>query len=180
MGTVLRQSNPRDVYYAFADQVGIDQEVGSKTIIISGNRNFEEYGDEDLIKVLSNDYYDDDPKLFENDDGTCYEDAIGYDYDKFEELKKLTGKEWEERTIRGYSQGDWQTVYYAKGEVSDERLDEIENFYMGKVTEFVDEENVGYLVPDDVAWKGKKAICDYIGVDPSDATVYNEGGEEIQ
>lgn len=180
MGKILKQTKPGDVYYTFADETGIDREVENKTIVISGNRHYEEYGDEDLIKVVKGDYYDDDQKLFENDDGTCYADSIGYDYDKFEELKKLTGKEWEERTIRGYSQGDWQTVYYAKGEVSDERLDEIENFYMGKVTEFVDEDNVGYFVPDDVAWNGKKAICDYVGADASDATVYGEDGKEIQ
>jgi len=177
---ILRQSKPQDVYYDFEDYTGIEHEIANKTLVIAGNRNFSEFGDDDLIKVVKGDYYDDDQMLFENDDGSCYESEIGYDYEKFEELKKLTGKEWEQTTFRGYSQSDWQDVYYAKGEVSDDRLDELESFYMGKVTEFVDEDNCGYLVPDDVAWKGKKAICDYVGLDESDVTVYNEDDEEIK
>ena len=56
--------------------------------------------------------------------------------DIFEELEKYTGKKWKKTTIRGYSQGDWQDIYYVEDELSKEYIEEIENFYMGKVAEF--------------------------------------------
>ena len=48
------------------------------------------------------------------------------------ECKKYTGKKWKKTTIKGYSQGDWQDVYYVEGEVSKEYIEEIENFFMFK------------------------------------------------
>ena len=99
-----------------------------------------------------------------------------------EELKKITGKVWEETTLRGYSQGDWQTLYYVVDEVTKEEIETIENFYMSKVTEFVidesgDGEDVYHdFIPDDVVWGGKKSICDYFGFKVEDTTVYEDDG----
>jgi len=180
MKTVLRQVRPESVWYDFEDETNIEHEVENETIVIAGNRDFKEFGDDTLVKVVKYEYYDYDQTLIENEDGTCCEEPIGYDYDVYDELKKLTGKEWDQLTIKGYSQGDWQDVYYAKGEVSDDRLEEIANFYMGKVSEFRDEDNCCYYVPDDAVWKGKKEICDYIGLNKDETEIYDDKGEEIE
>ena len=80
------------------------------------------------VKVFG-DYYDD--------------DEVGYDYETMDMLKKYTNKTWHCDEMRGYNQGDWNLIYYVKDEVSQEQLEEIENFYMGKVSEFtvVEEED---------------------------------------
>lgn len=181
MKTILKQISPEHVYYDFEDATGInEEELKYETIVITGNRDFSPMGDKQLIDVINNDYYDDDLTLEEHEDGSCDEVEIGYDYEKFAELKKLTGKEWEQTTFRGYSQSDWQDVYYAKDEVSADRLEELEAFYMGKVSEFRDDDNCHYHVPDDVVWDGKKAICDYLGLKEEDTEIYDEKGEEIE
>jgi hypothetical protein len=48
-------------------------------------------------------------------------------------LHLLTGKRYDVRTIRGYCQGDWQTVFYPVEDYSREALDilEIEYFNLG-------------------------------------------------
>lgn len=176
----LTQVDPQNVWFEFEDETNIEYEVENKTIVITGNRDFISFGDDTLVKVIKGDYYDDDLQLIERDDGSCYEETIGYDYDIYDELKKLTGKEWEQTTIKGYSQGDWQDVYYTKGEVSDDRIQEIEDFYMGKISEFRDEDACCYYVPDDVVWKGKKAICEYLGLKEDETEIYDEKDEEIE
>lgn len=184
--TKVKQSKPGDVWYKFEDEVDINYEVNNKTIVIAGNREFTEFGDDDLIKVVKGNYYDDDKMLIDQEDGTCYEDVIGYDYDTAEELEKLSGKKgWVEGTLKGYSQGDWQTIWYVKDEVSADRISDIENFYMGKVSEFSvfeDDDKYGYTayVPDDIVWKGKAAICDALGLDPNDTEVYDENEEKVE
>jgi hypothetical protein len=35
-------------------------------------------------------------------------------------------------------------------------------------------------VPDDVVWKGKKAICDYLGLKEDETEIYDYKGEEIE
>jgi len=176
----LTQVDPSNVWYEFEDETGIEYELNNNTIVITGNRDFKDIGDSDLIKVIKGDYYDDDEVFIEEPDGSCREETIGYEYDTYEELKKLTGKEWDQTTIKGYSQGDWQDVYFVKGEVSADRIEEIENFYMGKVSEFRDEDACYYYVPDDVVWKGKKAICEYLDLKPEDTIIFNEKDEEIE
>ena len=140
---IVKKIPDEKVYYNFDDCVEIDTE----RIIIYGNHNFREFSDSILLSIVKGDYYD---------------DELGYEYDIFEELEKYTGKKWKQTTIKGYSQGDWQDVYYVEGEVSKEYIKEIEDFYMGKVTGFtVSEDNGDYdeFVPNDIVWEVKEAIC---------------------
>ena len=164
MKTILRKVPDEDMYYRFEDEVEIDTDK----IIIYGNHNFREFGDSVLLSIVSGDYYDDD---------------TGYEYDIFEELEKYTGKKWKQTTIKGYSQGDWQDVYYVEDEVSKEYIEEIENFYMGKITEFrvIEDDDQDYYivyVPDDVVWKGKEAICMYLDLQPETTIILKDDGYE--
>lgn len=158
--TILRKVPDEDVYYNFEDFIELDK----KRFIICGNDDFRSIGDKKLISIV---------------EGTYYDDEVGYDYETLEELKKVTSKVWEETTIRGYSQGDYQTLYYVDEEVDKEEIEMIENFYMGKVSEFeVEEDGDTYheFVPDDVVWKGKKSICDYLGLNVDSTTIYKDDG----
>lgn len=176
---VLKQTDPKNVYYSFEDEVDFSQYEDK--MVIAGNSGFKEFGKDDLIKVIKGDYYDEDETLIENEDGTCYEDTIGYDYETAEELEKLSGKKgWIEGTIRGYAQGDWQTIWYVENEVTKDEIKYMEDFYMGKVSEFTDEDMIGYMVPDDIVWKGKDAICDYLGLDNADTEIYDEDDKIIE
>ena len=165
MKTILRKVPVEDMYYRFEDEVEIDTE----RLIIYGNHNFREFGDSVLLSIVSGDYYDDD---------------TGYEYDIFEELEKYTGKKWKQTTIKGYSQGDWQDVYYVEDEVSKEYIEEIQNFYMGKITEFSviedDDPDSCYVVyvPDDIVWKGKDAICQYLDLQLETTLILKDDGYE--
>lgn len=163
--TILTKVRDEDTYIDFKELVELDLE----NIIIYGNSRFRSYGNDTLLSIVKQEYYDDD---------------YGYDYDTFDQLEKVTGKKWEITTIKGYSQGDWQKVYYTK-DTSQEKIDEIENFYMGKVCEFEvfeedDEESVYCVyVPDSIVWKGKKAICKYLGLLEKETIIYEEVEEKI-
>ena len=165
MKTILRKVPVEDMYYRFEDEVEIDTEK----IIIYGNHNFREFGDSVLLSIVSGDYYDDD---------------TGYEYDIVEKLEKYTGKKWKQTTIKGYSQGDWQDVYYVEDEVSKEYIEEIENFYMNKISEFrvIEDDDPDYYyivyVPDDVVWKGKDAICMYLDLQPETTIILKDDGYE--
>lgn len=175
----LKQVNPEDVWYNFEDEVDFSRYEDK--MVIAGSRDFKEFGDSDLIKIVKNDYYDDDETLIENEDGSCYEDEIGYNYDTAEELAKVSGKKnWVEGSFRGYSQSDWQKIWYVKDEVSQDELDYMEAFYMGKVSEFRDEDECYYSVPDDVVWKGKKAICDHLGFKVDETEIYDDQDKLIE
>ena len=159
---IVKKIPDEKVYYNFDDCVEIDTE----RIIIYGNHNFREFSDSILLSIVKGDYYD---------------DKLGYEYDIFEELEKYTGKKWKQTTIKGYSQGDWQDVYYVEDEVSKEYIKEIEDFYMGKVTGFtVSEDNGDYdeFVPNDIVWEGKEAICKYLGLPLESTTIYEDVGYE--
>lgn len=54
-------------------------------------------------------------------------------------LKKATGKAYKKRTIRGYTQGDWNTLFYPEG-TSEELLDTIEDMYMGNYNVYFTED----------------------------------------
>ncbi len=164
MKTILRKVPDEDVYYDFENEV----EVNAESIIIYGNHNFREFGDFVLLAIVKGVYYDDD---------------TGYEYDIFEELEKYTGKKWKKTTIKGYSQSDWQDVYYAEDEISKKYIEEIQNFYMSKVTEFrvtEDDDQDYYIVyvPDDVVWAGKDAICRYLDLQPETTTILKDDGYE--
>ena len=160
--TILRKVPDEDVYYNFEDFIELDK----KRFIICGNDDFRSFGDKKLISIV---------------EGTYYDKEVGYNYETLEELKKVTGKVWEETTLRGYSQSDYQTLYYIDEEVDKEEIEMIENFYMGKVSEFeVEEDGDTYheFVPDDVVWEGKKSICDYLGLSVDSTTIYEDDGYE--
>ena len=176
---VLKQTDSKNVSYRFDDEIDFSQYEDK--MVIAGNKDFTAFGKEDLIDVVNGDYYDNDETLVENSDGTCYEDTIGYYYETAEELEKLSGKKgWVEGTIRGYFQSDWQTIWYVKNEVTKDEIKYMEDFYMGKVSEFTDEDMIGYMVPDDIVWKGKDAICDYLGLNKDDTEIYDEDDKIIK
>lgn len=164
MKTILKKVPDEQVYYNFEDQVELDYEK----VCICGNRDYISYGDNNIIDIINGDYYD---------------DETGYEYETLEQLKKFTGKNWKVKTIKGYSQGDWNELYYVEG-TDEYYLEEIENFYMGKVDEFTvveddDEDSIYHdFIPHDVVWKGKKSICEYLGLDPDTTSVYEDDGYE--
>jgi hypothetical protein len=159
---VLRKVPDEDVYYNFEEEIELDK----TKYIICGNSHFRNIGDEKLISIV---------------EGTYYDDEVGYDYETLEELKKVTGKVWEETTLRGYSQSDWNTLYYVVDDSTIEEIETIENYYMSKVSEFVVEEDgddYRVLIPDDIVWKGKKSICECLGFEVEDTTIYEDDGYE--
>lgn len=183
--TVLKKIPDEELYCScFEDEYFAEEDV-EKKILICGNRDFQSFGDDTLLKVIKGDYWDDDI-----DPATGEE--IGYDYETLPELKKLTGKEWAEYVFKGYSQGDWQDVYYVKDEVSQKRLEELDAYYMGKYSEYrvfekyegdpTEAENADYdycvYVIHDVEWKGKEAICKELGFDPNETIILQDDGYE--
>ena len=160
---ILRKVPDEYVYCNFEDYIDLDK----TKYIICGNSDFQSMGDTKLISIV---------------DGTYYDDEVGYDYETLEQLKKVTGKDWTETTIRGYSQSDWQTLYYIIDDSTIKEIETIENFYMGKVTEFVVDEGDDCVyhdfVPDDIVWKGKKSICEYLGLEVETTTIYEDDGYE--
>lgn len=155
--TILTKVPDENMYCNFEDEIELDEE----RFIICGNSHFQNMGDEKLISIV---------------EGTYYDDEVGYDYETLEMLKKVTGKDWTETTLRGYCQSDWQTLYYVVNDSTIEELETIENFYMGKVTEFkvkeCDDWEYREFVPDDIVWKGKKSICEYLGLKEEDTIIY--------
>lgn len=156
----LRQVPDEDVYVDFAEEICLGNYEGS--IVIAGRSCWQSFGDRTLVSIVEGRYYDED--LDENGE------EIGYDYGVVEELEKVTGKKWNETCMTGYSQGEWQQLYYTD-DVSKEECEEIEDFYMGKVNEFVDEDACHYFVPHDVVWNGKKAICEYLGFNAEETVI---------
>lgn len=158
----LRKVPDEDVFRDFEGEY--ECLIKEDGIVITGNSRMYGYGDETLRKVIEGGYYD---------------DECGHDYDKLEMLEKLTGKAYESRYMRGYSQGDWQEIYYPK-ETPEVWLEEIEDAYMGKFDEYILEEGddfqTAFYVPHRVAWKGKKAICEYCGCNPEDTIVLIDDG----
>lgn len=183
MSILLKRIPDEEVYTSCFEEEYEAEEGVEKKILVCGNRDFREYGDETLLKVVKGDYYDDDI-----DPAT--DESIGYDYEVLEELKKLTGKDWDEYEFKGYSQGDWQKVYYIKDEVSMQRLQLLDAYYMGKYSEYRVFENfegdpqkaedseddyILYIIHD-VEWKGKEAICKDLGFSPDDTIILQDDG----
>ena len=52
--TILRKVPDEDMYYNFEDEVEID----TSKVVICGNRNYREFGDETLIDIIEGNYYD--------------------------------------------------------------------------------------------------------------------------
>lgn len=139
-------------------------DIESMPVAITGNNRLRDLGDKLYLDIIAGNYYD---------------DELAYDYDAIEELESVTGKRWNCRTMRGYSQGDWQNIYYAEGEVSEAMLDGIEDIYMGKYYEYeIDDEGEKYIevVPHRIAWDGKNAICEYFGIRKEDCVLLEPCG----
>ena len=159
---ILKKIPDEDMFIDFDEYLDLDE----TKLIICGNRHFRNIGDKKLISIVEGNYYDEEAE---------------YEYETLEELKKVTGKVWDTHTMRGYCQGDWNILYYVVDEVDEDEIELIENFYMGKVTEFeIDDDGECYhdYCPDDVVWKGKKSICEYFGIKEEETTIYEDDGYE--
>lgn len=143
---VLTKLPCEEIDYDFEEEIGFEELKNH--LVIFGNDDLKEYGRKDLIDIV------------ENSD------------DVLSNLKKATNEEWEQITIRGSVQREWQNVYYSTNKISEEMLDEIEAFYFGEVDKYLvgEDELDGYsvFIPCYISWKGIEAICDYIGVDKKD------------
>lgn len=170
--TILKRVPDENVWYNFEDECYFKEDEDK--VIITGNDRMQSFGSSALLDIVNGDYWDDDIDLETGE-------VIGYDYDMIPELEKVTGKNWQVTTIKGYSQGDWQMIYYTD-EVSPARLKELEAFYMGKIDEYHvyedenDDDHYCVFIPHDICWDGKKAICKYLGLDPKETIVYEDDG----
>ena len=115
--TILKRIPEGGCYYDFEEETCFKDSFYDR-VVISGNRNFISFGKKELIDIINYEYYD---------------EELEYNYDNIEELNKVTGKKWIPYEFTGYSQGDWQRVFYVLDEVSKEELDFLENFYFGKM-----------------------------------------------
>ena len=159
----LKEVPGDNIYFDFENFFDFNINYGND-VVITGNRDFISLGNEVYIDIIHGDYYDDD---------------LGYSYETLEELKKISGKEWQTKTIVGYSQSDWQDIYFTE-EIKDEMIKTLEAYYFGKIKELVDEEDrCSYYVTDDVFWRGKKAICEDLGLDPETTTVEKISGSHV-
>lgn len=153
-----------DLYFDFEEEVNFEELM--EDVAIYGNERMNEYGSSLVLNVIKYEICD---------------EELGYDYDVLEELKKLTNKEWNVYTMRGYSQGDWQEIYYSEN-IDEKTIEYIENLYMGKVKAFTSEDNF-ILIPDVICWKGKEEIKKYIvenlGLDMDDISVMLIKGKRI-
>ena len=126
----IPDDNMFDVDYYFEDD-GLYGKDGGAGIVIIGNRNFTNLiysKDEDAIKEAF-------------DDSENKKEFI-------EKLKEITGKNYKYYGMAGYSQGDWQDMYYPEGEFSDDSLKEINAAYMGMYSQYADEDGTIYTVYD--------------------------------
>lgn len=73
-------------------------------------------------------------------------------------LSVVTGKEWDCYTIRGYSQSEWQRVYYQVNDWSRETISSFESEYFNKGTEWiVHDEETAPKIPEDIG--GYSVYC---------------------
>lgn len=157
MKIILKETDQID--YDFEEEVYMDSKA--ENIVIAGNEDFRSFGDSEYIDIIRGDYYD---------------DEVGYDYETLEELEKISEKHWNETCIRGCCQRDWQKLYYTD-EVSEEEIDYLEAMYFGDVTAYVDEDNCYYLIPNYIVYKGKQAICDFLGYDDKETVIKKISGK---
>ena len=133
--------------------------------VICGNKDFVEFGDEKLISIVKNDYED---------------SELGYDYEVLDELKKVTGREYEEFEILGYCQGDWNYVYLPKKETNRDYINWIEAMYFGMFDEYWNEDYWTIPIIHKDSWKGndsiKEAIACETGLSVDEITLRNFTG----
>ena len=177
MKTIIKKIPDDEVYYNWEEEVADLTEVKDDLVII-GDRHHVIFGNSEAVDIAKGDYYDDD------EDPNELSEVIGYNYETIPELNKVCGGDWEETTFKGYSQGDWCQVFYNKEKVSEGLLEELEVFIMGKVDGYrvyengEDDPTDCYIVyvPHDVCWKGKQAICEFLGIKAEDAVVLEDDG----
>lgn len=162
---------------------------------------FDEVGEEDYLQWDVQDWYFDDDSLYGDDytDGIIIEgnrwfnsmiysrnhekeikEILEYyaDSEILSELEKVTGKEYASRDINGYSQSDWNVLYYPVGEFSEEQLNEIEDAYFGKYDIYRHRGDAEVWVPvfHSDNRPVKKIISDYTGYPESDIVVRKISG----
>lgn len=171
-------------------------------IFISGNREFVGVNDEklnELIKELENCIYDceclevfDNPESLDTPEeivGGYFDHLHGKKLDEMIELVKgledyndetiikylslYYGEEYETRTIKGYCQGDWNTIYYPVSE-TDGTINYIEALYFGKYDEFyLEDEDCFSIVTHSDLWSDpKKAVAEAFNLNPEEVEVY--------
>lgn len=95
----------------------------------------------------------------------------------------LTGDKWEETTINGSCQGEWQTVIYNTRYCSDAYISELEDVYFGSIVSLgvieddsleVDTYNVEYWDYISYYHDDKESICKKLGLDPENVTLYQK------
>ena len=98
-----------------------------------------------------------------------------------EYLTIITGKQWETKSFRGYSQGDYCETVYCKDVYSEKSITEIGKMWLGCGTEFSIDDCIGYYVTDDIRWREgeelRKALAEMYGCKPDELEVYLYDGE---
>lgn len=167
--TIIKKVPDEQTYIDFAidcwcNALSISVSPLEQVAVLCGNTDYDSYGLKTYIDIVKGRYE------FDEDED--------YAYDILEMLEKVSGKKWQHTTIRGYSQREWQDMFYVDGELDDELIERIEDFYFGKVAMFNINDGYEYcdFLPDRIVWKGKQAICDYLGIFPEEAKVLIDKG----
>ena len=124
-----------------------EDELCTRKGCICGNKDFKEYGDNRVLEIVKNEYYDEEE---------------GYEYELFDELKKVMGVEYDAFDLMGYSQGDWNIVYLPKNENNSKYVEWLEAMYFGKYDEYCNEDYYAIPILHSIAWKSPDAIKEEI------------------
>lgn len=162
---------------------------------------FDEADEDDYLQWDVQDWYFDDDSLYGDDytdgiiiDGNHRFNSMIYsrnhekeikeileysaDSEILSELEKVTGKEYASRDINGYSQSEWNVLYYPVGEFTEEQLNEIEDAYFGKYDIYRHRGDADVWVPvfHSDNRPVKKIISEYTGYPESDIVVRRISG----
>lgn len=128
-----------------------DWDMEYKNAFIWGNSDFKYFGIDETIQNIIDD--------------SCNNDEI------LENLKKETGQNYKIAVLRGYSQGDWQNLFYIENTMTAETIKEIESFYFGLYREYFDtNESVSYIVCD-YEDDTKAALAEQAGLNKDDIII---------
>jgi hypothetical protein len=98
-------------------------------------------------------------------------------------LTITTGEEWNVRSFRGYSQGDYCEVVYCVSHYTSEHITEIGKFWLSCGTEFCIDGYCGYYVIDELRWeegeKLRQYLADCYGCKPEELEIYLYDGEHV-
>lgn len=147
---VFNQIPDEEIYdqadYVFSDD-GLYGKDYTDGLIIGGNRDYSSI-------IYSKEHKDEIKDLLYS----------GYSSDEIvQELNKITGKTYVADQISGYSQSDWNNIYYPTGEFSNDSIREIEDAYFGKYTAY-DDGNELVVVFDSDRRPVKEIISDQTGI----------------